>query len=215
MKNVNELIEGAGALAESGASNGEIADELNVSRDTASWLVRKSEADTVPWDDDKDAADSGCQPQDVHVDWSPIGRNTVRLTHVGRTMANLLAEADGAADLTVGVEKAGAPLATVVSQDLDTDLASYAPAKHQWDAGDIDDLDGSFSRNFSAVAGSDCFVVDDTITSGTTMLETVRAVRASGGTPVACVVLVDKQGVDELDGVPVYSLVNVVRVGDD
>jgi orotate phosphoribosyltransferase-like protein len=45
----------------------------------------------------------------------------------------------------------------VVSQDLDTDLASYAPAKHQWDAGDI----------------------------------------------------------DELDGVPVYSLVNVVRVGDD
>jgi orotate phosphoribosyltransferase len=215
MKNVNELIEGAGSLAERGASNGEIADELNVSRDTASWLVRKSEVDAARGHGSRATTDDGFQPQDIHVDWSPVGRSTVRLTHVGRTMADLLAETDGNADLTVGVEKAGAPLATVVSQDLDTDLASYAPAKHQWDAGDIDELDGSFSRNFSEVDGSDCYVVDDTITSGTTMLETIRAVRAAGGTPAACVVLVDKQGVDELDGVPVYSLVNVVRVGDD
>ena len=39
MKNVDDLIEGARELSERGFSKGEIADELNVSRETASWLV--------------------------------------------------------------------------------------------------------------------------------------------------------------------------------
>jgi orotate phosphoribosyltransferase len=215
MKNVNELITSAGALADSGASHGEIADELNVSRDTASWLVRKSDAGVVPAESDDTEEGRTVDPQDIHVDWSAIGSNTARLSHVGRTVASLLAEVDADADLTVGVEKAGTPLATVVSQALDTGLGSYAPAKHQWNTGDIADLDGSFSRNFSPVGDDACYIVDDIITSGTTMRETIRAVRGAGGTPVACAVLVDKQGVDELDGVPVYSLMTVVRVGDD
>lgn len=59
MKNVYELIEGAGSLAESGASHGEIADELDVSRDTASWLVRKSKAGTVQRDDGQPGFETG------------------------------------------------------------------------------------------------------------------------------------------------------------
>jgi orotate phosphoribosyltransferase len=58
-------------------------------------------------------------------------------------------------------------------------------------------------------------VIDDTITSGTTMRETIEAIRGQGGEPVACVVLVDKQGVEEIDDVPVYSLVQVIPVGSD
>ena len=46
-------------------------------------------------------------------------------------------------------------------------------------------------------------------------VETVEAIREEGGTPVACCVVVDKQGVEEIDGVPVYSLINVIRVGDE
>ncbi|KPN30706.1 orotate phosphoribosyltransferase-like protein [Halolamina pelagica] len=60
----------------------------------------------------------------------------------------------------------------------------------------------------------DCYIVDDTITSGTTIQETIDAVRARGGEPVACGVLADKHGLDEVDGVPVYSLLQVIRVGD-
>ena len=217
MMNVNELIEAAGSLAASGASHGEIADELNVSRDTASWLVRKSEPETSSRTDRPRTGprSAGYRPQDVHVDWSAIGRKSARLDHVGAALADLLSTVGREADLTVGIEKAGASLATVVSRVLDTDFGSYAPAKHQWEAGDIADLEGSFSQNFAPVDGADCYVVDDTITSGTTMTETVEAVRAEGGNPVACAVLVDKQGVEEIDGVPVYSLINVVRVGDD
>jgi orotate phosphoribosyltransferase len=224
MKNVDDLIESAGELTRHGLSRGEIADELNVSRDTASWLVERSGVTAPDGDDDDgdspshdapaaDAAPGG--PQDIHVDWSAFGRDSARLTYLGKAMADLLSKHGEAVDLTIGIEKAGAPLATSVARELDTDLGAYTPRKHQWNEGDIADYGGSFSRNFAAIRSRDCYVVDDTITSGTTMRETIEAIRGEGGEPVACVVLVDKQGVDELDGVPIYSLINVVSVATD
>ena len=213
MKNVNDLIESAEELANRGLSKGEIADELNVSRETASWLVEKSGASDRPGAVTE--PQEGGSPHDIHVDWSAFGRDSARLTYAGQAMADLLSKEGEEVDLTIGIEKAGVPLATVVARELDTDLGSYAPAKHQWEEGDIEELGGSFSRNFSPIRGRDCYVVDDTITSGTTMRETIEAIREEGGNPVGCVILVDKQGVDELEGVPVYSLINVVRVGED
>lgn len=214
MKNIDDLIASAAELAERGLSKGEIADELNVSRETASWLVERSGAASDPGSADE-VGDKTSGPYDIHVDWSSIGRDSGRLTYLGRAMADLLSKEGEGVDLTLGIEKAGAPLATVVSQELDTDLGSYAPRKHQWEEGDIEDLGGSFSRNFAQIRNRDCYIVDDTITSGTTMRETIAAVREEGGNPVACTVLVDKQGVDEVDGVPVHSLINVVSVGAD
>jgi orotate phosphoribosyltransferase len=213
MKNVDDLIESASELAEQGLSKGEIADELNVSRETASWLVERSGAGPSASTTTQTEPSGG--PHDIHVDWSALGRDSKRLYHAGAAMADLLGKQDDEVDLTIGVEKAGAPLATTVARELDTDLGTYAPSKHQWEEGDIDDLGGTFSRNFSQIRDRECYVVDDTITSGTTMTETVEAIREEGGSPVACVVLVDKQGVDEVAGVPVHSLINVVRVGDD
>ncbi|MFW5934683.1 MAG: transcriptional regulator GfcR [Halolamina sp.] len=204
MKNVDDLIEDARSLADRGFSKGEIADELNVSRQTASWLVERAGATPVQ---------SG-GPGDIHVDWSAVGRDSARLGHVAAALADLLSKKGEDVDLTVGVEKAGGPLATTVATELDTDLATYTPRKHQWEEGSIDDLEGGFSRNFAAVRERDCYIVDDTITSGTTMQETIDAVRARGGEPAACGVLADKQGLDEVDGVPVYSLLQVIRVGD-
>ena len=207
MKNVDDLIESAAELDERGLSKGEIADELNVSRETASWLVSRAAAGAP-----EPQTDSG--PHDIHVDWSAFGRDSTRLGYAGRAMADLVSGGRDDVDLTVGIEKAGTPLATVVAQALDTDLASYSPRKHQWEEGDIEDLGATFSRNFADIRGRDCYVVDDTVTSGTTMRETIEAVRDRDGRPVGCVVLVDKRGVDELDGVPVHSLLQVLRVGD-
>ncbi|ADE04339.1 MULTISPECIES: transcriptional regulator GfcR [Haloferax] len=209
MKNVDDLIASAAELADRGLSKGEIADELNVSRETASWLVERSGAATEP---EPRAEPEG--PDDIHVDWNAIGSGGKRLTYVGRALADLLMETNGEADVTVGIEKAGVPLATSVSRELETTLGAYSPAKHQWDEGDLEDLGGGFSRNFSPVEGRDCFIVDDTVTSGTTLRETIDAIRSEGGEPLACVVIVDKQGVEEIDGVPVHSLINVVRVGE-
>lgn len=210
MKNVDDLIESAAELAERGLSKGEIADELNVSRETASWLVERS-GGAEP----REEPETRGKPADIHVDWSAVGRDSARLSYVSQAMADLLKKQGEEIDLTVGIEKAGAPLATMVGRELDTDLCSYAPRKHQWEEGDIDDLGGSFSRNFAQIRDRECYVIDDTITSGTTMKETIQAIREQGGEPVACVVLVDKQGVEELEGVPVYSLVQVIPVGSE
>jgi len=206
MKNIDDLIESAADLAEHGLSKGEIADELNVSRETASWLIDRSEASP--------GADAGVDgPEDIHVDWNAVGRSSERLSHVCAAMADLLPAEE--IDLTVGIEKAGVPLATTISQQLGTELGTYAPRKHQWNDNDMADLDGAFSRNFAEMGGKQCYVVDDTITTGTTMTESVEAIRAEGAEPVACVVLVDKNGTDEIAGVPVHSLVQVIRVGND
>ena len=213
MKNVDDLIAGAAELADRGLSKGEIADELNVSRETASWLVERS-GTTTPRVEPNEGAPAG--PHDIHVDWSAIGRDSARLSFAGAAMADLLSKQGEDVDLTIGIEKAGGPLATTVARELDTDLGAYAPRKHQWNEGDIEDVEsgGTFSRNFAAIRERDCYVVDDTITSGTTMRETIEAIREEGGDPVAACVLVDKQGVDELAGVPVYSLLQVLRVGE-
>jgi orotate phosphoribosyltransferase len=209
MKNIEDLLDSAAELAERGFSKGEISDELNVSRETASWLVERSGAETTT----TPARTEG--PDDIHVDWSAIGRDSNRLWNVGSAMADLLSKRGEDVDLTIGVEKAGAPLATAVARELDTDLGTYAPRKHQWDDDDMAELEGTFSRNFASIRDRECYVVDDTITSGTTMTETINAIREEGGEPVACVVLVDKNGTEEISGVPVSSLVQVVRMGTD
>ncbi|NIB98830.1 transcriptional regulator GfcR [Halobacterium sp. R2-5] len=209
MKNVDDLIDSASELANRGLSRGEIADELNVSRETASWLVERA-GTAAPVESEPSGG-----PQDVHVDWSNVGEAGARLNAVGMALADALREHSHDVDLIVGVEKAGVPLATAVSNDLKTDLATYTPRKHQWEEGDIDELGGSFSRNFAGVEGRECFVVDDTVTSGTTINETVDAIREAGGTPVACGVLVDKQGISDVDDVPLESLFQVIRVGND
>jgi orotate phosphoribosyltransferase len=211
MKNIEDLMESAAELADRGLSKGEIADELNVSRETASWLVERSGTDAAA----PPVADTP-GPDDIHVDWSALGRDSTRLWHVGAAMADLLSKEGEDVDLTIGIEKAGAPLATAVARELDTDLGTYTPRKHQWEGeSDMEHLQGSFSRNFADIRDRECFVVDDTITSGTTLSETIRAVRDRGGDPVGCVVLVDKRGTDAIEEVPVYSLVQVMRVGEE
>lgn len=211
MKNVDDLIESAAELAQGGLSKGEIADELNVSRETASWLIERSGVDEATPTATKQIGG----PHDIHVDWSAFGRDSLRLSYAGAAMADLLSKEGNGVDLTVGIEKAGIPLATSIARDLDTDLSTYTPRKHQWEEGDIEDLEGTFSRNFATIRDRECYIVDDIVTSGTTMTETINAVRDRGGEPIACVVLVDKRGVEELEGVPVHSLLQVIRVGNE
>ncbi|ELY49100.1 transcriptional regulator GfcR [Natronorubrum bangense] len=209
MKNVDDLIASAAELTDQNLSKGTIADELNVSRETASWLVKRSGA--VPRDTSQRIPDID-DLQDVHIDWSAVGEDSNRMTAIAMAMTDLLANHGRDIDLTVGIEKAGAPIASLVASELETSFATYAPSKHQRVEADTQESGGAFSRNFAPVHGRECYIVDDTITSGTTMRETIEAIRSDGGNPLACVVLVDKQGVDELADVPVYSLFQVIQI---
>ncbi|MFB6167832.1 MAG: transcriptional regulator GfcR [Haloferacaceae archaeon] len=206
MRSIDALVETAGTLTEQGLSQGAIADELNVSRDTASWLVDQSESEP--------SAATGESPVDVHVDWSAIGRDSSRLRHLGAIMADLLAHEGEDVDLTVGIGKSGASLATVVGQELGSDISVYMPSKYQWNEGEDEDdgRAGSFSQNFATIRDRDCYVVDDNIDTGQTMRETITRIDDAGGTPRAAVVLTNKLGTDEIEGVPVYSLIEVVQM---
>ena len=99
MKNVDDLIDSAAELAERGLSKGEIADELNVSRETASWLVERGGGNGAP----AEAPATG-STADIHVDWSALGRDSTRLRYAASAMADLLAKEGEEVDLTVGVE---------------------------------------------------------------------------------------------------------------
>jgi len=205
MKKVDDLMESARELKERGLKSGEIADELNVSRETANWLLTHSSAEESETD----------APGDIHLDWSSVGSSSRRLSLVAAALADLIEnDIDEEPEVVVGISKAGVPLATLVADVFDARLAEYTPRKQKWSDGDddFDELSGSFSRNFSDVDGARCVVVDDVVTSGRTMTEAVRFVDEKGGTPVGAAVLVNKSGKTAIDGVAVNSLFDVVRV---
>ena len=207
MKSISALIGNAEELTQQGLSEGEVADELNVARETAKWLIAQSS----PRASGQEPLES---PMDVHVDWSAIGRDGHRLSHLGAIMADLLAGESTGVDLTVGIGNSGAPLATVISQELDTDLGVYMPSKYQVGEEGEDTGTGVVSQNFATIADKECFVVDDNIDTGQTMTGTIDRIRDEGGEPRACVVLTDKLGQDEIAGVPVQSLIEMVQMGE-
>jgi len=208
MKSIAALIDNAEELTQQGFSEGEIADELNVARETASWLVAQSSPDSSG----QEPLDS---PMDVHVDWSAIGRDGHRLRHLGVIMADLLAGEGTDVDLTIGIGNSGAPLATVISQELDTNVGVYTPSKYRLADDANETTTGVVSQNFATIENRDCFIVDDNIDTGQTMTETIEWVRQDGGNPRASVVLTDKLGQDEIAGVPVYSLIEMVQMGEE
>ncbi|MDZ7689346.1 MAG: orotate phosphoribosyltransferase-like protein [Halobacteriales archaeon] len=204
MKKVDDLMESARELKERGLKSGEIADELNVSRETANWLLTHSPTDEGDGDD---------APGDIHLDWSAVGRSSYRLSLVAVAMKDLIDEDfDEDPDVVVGIAKAGVPIATFVAREFDARLAEYTPRKQKWGDDDYDDLSGSFSRNFAEVEDERCVVVDDVMTSGRTMTEALRFVDEKGGTPVGAVVLANKSDMSKIDGVEIKSLLGVIRV---
>ncbi|MDY6765371.1 MAG: hypothetical protein SV377_06795, partial [Halobacteria archaeon] len=92
-ENIDDLIESARELRDRGLNSGEIADELNVSRETANWLLSHTgrEVDTSA-------------PADIHVDWSPIGRSSRRLDFISKALVDLILEdTENDPDVVVGI----------------------------------------------------------------------------------------------------------------
>ena len=60
--------------------------------------------------------------------------------------------------------------------------------------------------------GKNCVLIDDVVTTGTTLSEAVEVLEALNAKPVAIAVLVDKKGIDDIQGVPLNALLRVTRV---
>ncbi|MDD1741708.1 MAG: orotate phosphoribosyltransferase, partial [Methanotrichaceae archaeon] len=58
----------------------------------------------------------------------------------------------------------------------------------------------------------ECVIIDDVITTGRTLEETLEYLEKHGAEVNAIAVLLDKKGIEQISGVPVVSLLKVIRV---
>jgi orotate phosphoribosyltransferase len=195
-----KLIKKAFDLRSRGFTTGEIADELNVSKDTARWLILQG---TNKKTKEKEEA-----PLDFAINWMSLGGSSTRIGYVSAALADMAAQ-HGEVDVIVGITVSGIPLATMMADILGADLAVFHPIKHR----KREDAGGAISSNFASVEGRKVVIVDDVITSGGTIGEAIKVLRSLKSQPIAAVVLIDKKGITELEDVPVESLIRVSRLG--
>ena len=204
MKNIETLIKKATELKSEGLVEGQISEELNVSSETVTWLLTHAETTGTTQG-----------PKDISVDWSMIGKSAFRLSHVSQALSDIIDESlissDCGVDVVVGIALSGLPLASMVANDLSAELAVYTPSK-QMLSQEGKKLRGNLSANFSDVKDKECVIIDDVVTSGRTLEETVEYLDEHGAKINAIAVLIDKKGTDDIAGVPVVSLLKVIRV---
>jgi len=204
MKTIEELIQKAVELQAGGLMTGQIADELNVSRETATWLLVHSKK-----------GDSTAAPKDIYIDWSNIGRSSTRQRLISSSLTDMviecLSKTETDIDVIVGVALSGLPLANMIAEELGVEFATYHPNKQKLDP-ELDGAKGTISQNFADVSGKNCVLIDDVVTSGTTLTEAVSVLVGMGAKPVAIAVLIDKKGIDDIAGVPLNALLRITRV---
>ncbi len=196
MSKIDDLIEKAKKLKEKGLTTGEIADELNVSRETALWLLTKAKTELPP--------------SDVYINMKTLSSSSSRLRNVARILADMIKN-KGNPEVIVGIATSGIPVATMVAEELGCDLAVYFPRKLKWD-GVESHVSGTFSENFADVTGKTCVIVDDIISTGRTISEVAESIRRREGRILAAAVIVDKKAQEEIEGIPILSVLRVFRL---
>lgn len=217
-----DYVRKAQELRQHGFTTGEIADQLNVSMDTARWLTLQNPDEMPVEKEPKEAViekpilETPNAPLDIAIDWTSLSGTSTRLRYIAGALSDMVLTHDEA-EVVVGIAVSGVPFATMVSDLLEdmtgiaTSLAVFHPNKHRKDSNTSDE--GVMSANFGSVKGKKVVIVDDVMTSGNTMKEVIKIIKDQGGEPVVVTVLIDKSGISEIDGVPVESLIKVSRLG--
>jgi orotate phosphoribosyltransferase len=194
----SQLIEKATELRNKGLTTGEIADELNISKDTTQWLILQMSQVTNKKQKQK--------PDDFAINWKTIGSSSERMQIISAALADLV---DEEIDAVVGITVSGVPFATIMADYLGAELSVFHPIKHMKN----ESSQGAISHNFANIKNKKVVIVDDVITSGRTITDAINVCKSQGATPVAVTVLVDKKGMTDLDNVPIKSLIKINKVG--
>ena len=188
MKEIESLKKRALKYKESGLTDYEIAEELNVSKDTAIWLLSKG----------KEKKPVG----DVKIGWRSVGIYPCRIRFISDAISDIILEESEKKDLdidtVVGIAINGIPFATYVADDLGLELALFRPHHEKV---------GAFSSNYASVKEKNVVIVDDVVGSGETFKNAIKAIKAEKGKPVLCVCMVNKKAVNDVAGVPLRSLI--------
>mmetsp|Transcript_7596 Transcript_7596/g.23385 ORF Transcript_7596/g.23385 Transcript_7596/m.23385 type:complete len:281 (-) Transcript_7596:857-1699(-) len=127
---------------------------------------------------------------------------------IGSLMWQEVQEERDSFELICGVPYTGLPIAT--SMSLDTDVPMVMKRKEAKDYGTKKMVEGIFA------AGQHCLMVEDIITSGMSVLETVASLKEEGLICDRVVVLIDRQqggrAILERAGVKVHSVLDIESV---
>lgn len=188
MKEIESLIKRAVRYKESGLTGYEIAEELNVSKETAVWLLNK----------DKEKKPIG----DVKIGWRSIGVYPSRIRGISYVMSDIILEEAEKRDLDidtiVGVAINGITYAQSVAEELGCEFTIFRPHHEKI---------GAFSSNYASVKDKKVVLIDDVIGTGDTLRNTIKATKAEKGNPVLCVCILNKKAINEVGGVPLRALI--------
>ena len=188
MKEIEALIKKALKYKESGLTDYEIAEELNVSKETTIWLLNKG----------KEKKPEG----DVKIGWRSIGVYPSRMGFISDALCDVLLEEcekrDLDVDTVVGIAINGIPYATFVADKLGSELAIFRPHHEK---------SGVFSSNYASVNGKNVVLVDDVVGTGDTFRSAIKASKSEKGKPVLCLAILNKRSQNDISGVPLRALI--------
>ena len=188
MKDIEILVNKALKYKENGLTDHEIAEELNVSKETAIWLLNRSKKEKPIGD--------------VKVGWRSIGVYPSRMGFISDALCDIIFEEmenkNLDIDTIVGVAINGIPFASFVAEKLGLELAVFRP---------YSDKSGSFSSNYADIKEKNVVIVDDVVGTGDTFKSAIKTVKQEKGNPVLCIAVLNKRKQNDIQGVPLRALI--------
>jgi len=188
MKETDALIKKALKYKENGLTDHEIAEDLNVSKETAIWLLNKG----------KKKKPEG----DLKVGWRSLGVYPSRMSFISDVLCDVLLEEienkNLDIDAVVGIAINGIPYASFVAEKLGFELAVFRPHHEK---------EGWFSSNYAGVKGKNVVIVDDVVGSGDTFRSAIKDIKTEKGTPRLCLAILNKRAQNDIQGVPLRALI--------
>ena len=184
MKEVESLIKKALKYKESGLTEHEISEELNVSKETANWLLSKG----------KEKKPTG----DVKIGWRSIGVYPSRISYISDALCDIILEECEEVDTIVGIAINGIPFSSFVADKLGLEMAVFRP--HQ-------EKSGTFSSNYAGIQNKNVVFVDDVLGSGETFKAAIKAAKAEKAKPMLCIAVLNKTSANKIADVPLRALI--------
>lgn len=184
MKEIDVLIKKALMYKDSGLTEHEISEELNVSKETAEWLLSKGKEKKPT--------------EDVKIGWRSIGVYPSRVGFISDALCDIIMEECKDVDAIVGIAVNGIPYATFVANKLGLEMAVFRPHHEK---------PGAFSSNYANVNNKKVVLIDDVVGTGVTFRSAIKATKAEKGKPILCLAIVNKRSQNSIDDIPLRALI--------
>ena len=191
---VDELRSTGAGLRKAGLSTVQISDEMSLSQDTVTWLLSST------------AEETNERPTDMRIGWRTIGVRPTRIAAIGHILADVAIEECGdSIDTVVGISLNGIVFAHEIAAELDSEVSIYRCLNQE-------DTSGALSNKYGNINGKKVMIVDDVLSTGSTMTQCIEHLQEGGAEVILCAVLLNKTTLNEIKDVPLRGLIRAVMV---